>query len=135
VTSYARGIEVKGYSEGLHVNHVSVHHSLYGVQFSNEGPGTALTNCQLYAHWFGIEMVNSGDLAATNNSLYHELGANFYGIHIVNGARYRVIGNTVVSTSASTSNGIVVQGSTIDSVIQGNTTRGIHQRVHEVQQA
>jgi parallel beta-helix repeat protein len=125
IASYVRGIEIKDASEGVHINQVSIHDTWWALQLTGPAPGTAITNNQLSAQIAGIETSSLTDLAITDNRIVQEPGQNFIGVHMTVAYNIRLIGNTIVSTSPASSNGVIFDTIGENGTIEGNTIQGV----------
>lgn len=134
ITRFPRGIELKDKGEGLHVQNVSIQEATYGVEVRHAGQGTSISNSGMLTREAGILLVNALQFGISNNSIHQFQNVPFKGIDIqwdtaaapVDAFReFRIIGNSIFSPTSgtqSTRHGIVVQGGTSDTNIEGNTT-------------
>jgi parallel beta-helix repeat protein len=132
IWNVARGVRILDTSEGAHVSDVEIVGADYGIEVSSQSqpgsiglPGTAITNNHTNTFVRGIYLLNHGQVTVSGNLIFKLGTQNWMGIHLVHSQWNRIVGNYIVpiDTAAHPSNGIVLEGNSINNVIQGNITR------------
>jgi hypothetical protein len=127
-----RGVRILDTSEGAHVSDLEIVGTEYGIEVSSQAqpgniglPGTAITNNHTNTFVRGIYLVNHGQVTISGNLIFKLGTQNWMGIHVVHSQWNRILANYIVpiDTGAHPSNGIVLEGNSINNVIQGNTTQ------------
>jgi hypothetical protein len=123
VSEMNRGITVRDTSSAVFIKDVETGAVEYGFHLFNAGTGSTITNC----HSFGINAIrveNTSDVTVSHNLLFTWPGWEANAIKLVNstvpGSRFRVIDNTIYPQGTTNPFGIVVEGTSNESVIQGN---------------
>lgn len=130
INRYVRGVEVKNFSEGLHLNNVNVRESSWGLWYLNRSGGTIISNCYFQSRVRGILIEQGGGLTISHNTIHQFLDSDFMGIEVSNSFA-QLIGNLVDSPAGGGQprRGIVLIGTgtgTASGMLQGNTVHNMH---------
>jgi len=129
VSRMHRGVTVRDQSEAIFIKDVETGEGEYGFHLWNAGRGSVISGC--HANMAnGIRVENTSDVTISNNLLFGNFGAEKNAIKIVNqswahGARFRITGNVMHALSPMSNFGIVIDGYSTESLIQGNSTSGM----------
>jgi hypothetical protein len=141
ISGWARGIEYKDNSEGLHVSDSTIRDvrwgimaggavTLHGAAMTFSSPGTVISHNQIYASEGGI-LVSMAGLAIGQNTITRIGTESFVGIDMDPGPTNVTGGNRLVANyinggaESGTRYGIVVRNHSNDTLIDGNITQNM----------
>jgi hypothetical protein len=139
ISRYVRGVEMKSFSEGLHLNNIDMRETSWGLWVWNASGGTVVTDCFFQSKIRGILLEQQSGLKVANNTINQFLDDAFVGIELSSvhaegqggPAGAQITGNTIDSPNggANVRAGIQLTGDVDLTMVQNNTIHNMHRGI------